>query len=88
MRRWSRHTFEVTTRIVVIKENTWPRPKFHVATRKTSRPAVLSHDLLDGSRQLNDITIEKRSRHRIKVATPTPRNKKNEVATRVLTANN
>ena len=87
------------TRITVIKENTCSLPKFHVATRKQSRPEVLSHDLLESSRQLNDVATEKRSRnrnavkaekvrslHRIEVATPIPRNKKNEVTTNILTA--
>ena len=85
---WSRHTFEVATRIAVIKENTWSRPKIPRRDKKTSRPAVLSDGLLEGLRQLNDVATENRSRHQIKVMTPTPGNKKNEVATRVLTADN
>ena len=31
---WSRHTFEVTTGIVVIKETTWSQPNAHVAKKK------------------------------------------------------
>ena len=65
---WTRHTFEVATRTAVIKENTLSRPKIPCRDKKTSRPAVLSHDLLEGSRQLNDAVTKKRSRHRIEVA--------------------
>ena len=72
----------------MIKENIRLRPKFQVATIKQCRPLVLSHDLLEGSRQLNDVATKKRSRHQIEATTPILGNKKNEVATRILTVDN
>ena len=33
-KKWSRHTFEVATGIVAIKETTWLQANVHVATRK------------------------------------------------------